>query len=417
MWLSRFITVISVVLLLSAPTQALAVEGDNYLLAPLDKLQVKIVEWKADLGDSRDWSTVNGDYEVDAAGMISIPFLGPIVANGRTTDELANTISNNLRKALGLSGFPQASVSIAEYRPVFVTGQVKAPGKYPYFPGMNVLKLVAVAGGTLTITDPTQTDNSATLIRYKGELDQLLDGRVALLAEAARLNSEIASQDTIAFPDSITSHPDFKAIAEGEEKLKKTRHSQLERELTALDELKLILNSQLESLAKREETLKQQEAFALEEVAGVSTLKEKGFAVNSTIRGAHQNLALTQTSLLNTETETLKAKQDINQANRDSEYLVNDWSTELVTRQQELNGLLRVTDIKIKLTRDLMSAALLTGGLAVDLEDTEFELVYTIMRDRDGRITEFPGSEELAIQPGDVLKVDFRPVAPEISSN
>ena len=52
--------------------------------------------------------------------------------------------------------------------------------------------------------------------------------------------------------------------------------------------LKIILNSQLDSLAKREETLKQQEAFAQEEVAGVSTLKEKGFAVNSTIRSAHQ---------------------------------------------------------------------------------------------------------------------------------
>lgn len=417
MWLPRFFVVTLLVALLSVPGQVMAAAGDAYQLAPLDKLQIKIVEWKPDLGESRDWSTINGDYEIDAAGTISIPFIGSIVANGRTTEELSQTISNDLRKILGLSGYPQASVSIAEYRPVFITGQVQQPGKYPYFPGMTVLKLVSVAGGTVTKTDPAQTDNSALLIRYKGELDQLLDERVALLAEAARLEAEIAGEDTITFPDSITGHPDFEAIAAGEETLKKTRKSRLERELRALESLKVILNSQIESLGKRDTSLKEQEALAKAEMESVSSLKEKGLTVNSRIRAAHQALALTQANLLTTETDTLRARQEINKADRDGENLVNDWRTELATKQQEVNGLLRVANIKIKLTRDLMSAALLTGGLATDLEDSDFELVFTILRDRDGSTTEFIGSEELAVQPGDVVKVDFQPVAPEISSN
>ena len=218
MWLLRLFAVLSVILLLSAPGHVQAAAGDAYVLAPLDKLQIKIVEWRPDLGESRDWSPIDGEYEIDAAGTISIPFIGTIVANGRTTDQLANIISTDLRKILGLSGYPQTSVSIAEYRPVFVTGQVRQPGMYPYFPGITVLKLVSVAGGTLTKTDPTQSDNSALLIRYKGELDQLLDERVALLAEAARLEAEIAGEETITFPDSITAHPDFQSIAAGEGK-------------------------------------------------------------------------------------------------------------------------------------------------------------------------------------------------------
>ncbi|MEM9106265.1 MAG: polysaccharide biosynthesis/export family protein [Pseudomonadota bacterium] len=417
MWLSRVFALCSVILLLSVagPSQATAEEA--YRLAPLDKLQIKIVEWKADLGESRDWSPINGEYEIDAAGSVSIPFIGSVAADGRTTEELSRTISNDLRKILGLSGYPQASVSIAEYRPVFITGQVQQPGKYPYFPGMTVLKLVSVAGGTVTKTDPAQTDNSALLIRYKGELDQLLDERVALLAVAARLEAEIAGDDTITFPDSITTHPDFEAIAAGEETLKKTRKSRLERELLALESLKVILNSQIESLGKRDTSLKEQEALAKAEMASVSSLKEKGLTVNSRIRAAHQALALTQANLLTTETDTLRARQEINKADRDGENLVNDWRTELATRQQEVDGLLRVANIKIKLTRDLMSAALLTGGLATDLEDSDFELVFTILRDRNGTTTEFKGTEGLSIEPGDLVKVDFQPVAPEISSN
>ena len=149
----------------------------------------------------------------------------------------------------------------------------------------------------------------------------------------------------------------------------------------------------------------------------VSSLKEKGLAVNSRIRSAHQALALTQANLLTTETDKLRAKQDINKADRDGESLWNDWRNELAAREQEVSGELRVADIRIKLTRDLMAAALITGGLQTDLEDAEFALVYTILRDRDGKTTEFAGTEDMAIQPGDVLKVDFQPVAPEISSN
>ena len=417
MWLSRFFAVISMVLLLSAPGRALANDAGTYILAPLDKLQVKIVEWRPDLGESRDWSTINGEYEIDAAGTLSIPFLGSVLAGGRTTEELSNVISSDLRKILGLSGYPQASVSIAEYRPVFITGQVQQPGKYPYFPGMTVLKLVSVAGGTLTKTDPNQTDNSSLLIQYKGELDQLLDRRVALLAEAARLEAEVAGETTINFPVTISEHPDFQSIAAGEETLRKTRRARLERELKALENLKVIVNAQILSLEKREESLKEQEVLAKQEMDSVSSLKEKGLAVNSRIRSAHQALALTQANLLTTETDKLRARQDINKADRDGESLWNEWRNLLAARQQEISGELRLTDIRIKSTRDLISTALLTGGLATDLEDIEFTIVYTILRERDGRSTEFSGSEELLIQPGDVVKVDFEPVAPEISSN
>ena len=38
-------------------------------------------------------------------------------------------------------------MSIDEYRPFFINGEVYKPGGYPYVPGLTVLKAVSLAGG------------------------------------------------------------------------------------------------------------------------------------------------------------------------------------------------------------------------------------------------------------------------------
>jgi polysaccharide export outer membrane protein len=85
-------------------------------------------------------------FRVNDAGNIALPLLGPIRAQGQTTDELAGTIVAEL----GRRGFirdASVSVEVVEYRPVFVLGEVNRPGQYPYQPGMTVLSVAAVAGG------------------------------------------------------------------------------------------------------------------------------------------------------------------------------------------------------------------------------------------------------------------------------
>ena len=39
------------------------------------------------------------------------------------------------------------SVEVSQYRPIFILGEVKNPGQYPYEPGMTMLTAVSVAGG------------------------------------------------------------------------------------------------------------------------------------------------------------------------------------------------------------------------------------------------------------------------------
>jgi polysaccharide export outer membrane protein len=84
-------------------------------------------------------------YAVDAAGFINMPLIGPVLARGATTEELAIRISAKLRD--GYIREPHVAVEIEAYRPFFILGEVTYPGQYPYVVNMSAETAVAIAGG------------------------------------------------------------------------------------------------------------------------------------------------------------------------------------------------------------------------------------------------------------------------------
>ena len=78
-------------------------------------------------------------------GTINYPFLGELKLVGLTAAEVEQLIHNGLLGDYLVN--PSVSVSIVEYRPFFIDGEVKRPGGYPYQPGLTVNKAAALAGG------------------------------------------------------------------------------------------------------------------------------------------------------------------------------------------------------------------------------------------------------------------------------
>ncbi len=78
-------------------------------------------------------------------GVINYPFLGDLTAVGLTASELESLIYSGLKGDYLVE--PSVSVSILEYRPFFIDGEVKKPGGYPYQPSLTINKAAALAGG------------------------------------------------------------------------------------------------------------------------------------------------------------------------------------------------------------------------------------------------------------------------------
>ncbi|EIM76104.1 polysaccharide export protein [Nitratireductor aquibiodomus RA22] len=78
---------------------------------------------------------MNGEYTVSPAGMIALPLVGQIAADGRTSQALAGEIAAALQKKTGLISPPATTVEVVRYPSVFVTGSVERPGEFEFKPG------------------------------------------------------------------------------------------------------------------------------------------------------------------------------------------------------------------------------------------------------------------------------------------
>lgn len=90
-------------------------------------------------------SNLSGEYDLDSSGVVSLPLTGPIQIAKMTTQEAEDTIEKRLSS--GFVSKPNVTVSVVNYRPFYVLGEVARPGGYPFYPGATVITAVAVAGG------------------------------------------------------------------------------------------------------------------------------------------------------------------------------------------------------------------------------------------------------------------------------
>jgi polysaccharide biosynthesis/export protein VpsN len=133
--LHRYLSLFAALLGLAvAPASAQEVGG--YTLALGDVVSIHVFD-EQDLSFSR--------VAITDTGTIVFPFLGEIAAAGRTTAQVQQAIVNGLKPDYLID--PKVSVSIIEYRPFFLTGQVERPGSIPYQPGLTLRQAVTIAGG------------------------------------------------------------------------------------------------------------------------------------------------------------------------------------------------------------------------------------------------------------------------------
>ncbi|WP_441003842.1 polysaccharide biosynthesis/export family protein [Pseudocolwellia agarivorans] len=109
--------------------------ANNYKLGSGDKIQI-IVYGEEDL---------TTEITIDKSGVISFPFLKDIQVVDLSVKELERVIYQGLLGDYLIS--PQVSVSVVQYRPFYIHGQVNRPGGYPYQENLTFDKAIAVAGG------------------------------------------------------------------------------------------------------------------------------------------------------------------------------------------------------------------------------------------------------------------------------
>ena len=408
---SRFVTIrkaptmmLAAVMTFMTPLNLMAQDG-QYRLGTADKLRIRVAEWQPADGSIRNWDVINGDYSVGPSGTLSLPFVGQLDVAGKTAAEVGEAIGGQLQSKFALRNLPSASVEIAQFRPVFLAGDVQTPGEYPYAPNLTVLKAVSLAGG-LRRSDSGQRF-ARDFINARGDAVVYDDQRARLLARQARLVAEVRGDKELTKTPELEKIANIDKLLESESALMKSRVDRYTLQLKALGDLRQLLESEVESLQKKSETQNRQLELANEDRDKVNRLNEQGLALSARRISAEERAAEVESTLLDIDTSALRAKQDINKATQDEINLRNDWDAQRSKELQDTEAELEKLSTQLTTSRELMSEALAQSAEAIrfDPSGKSTTITYTVVRDEGGKPKEIKVDENTSLQPGDVIKV------------
>jgi len=386
--------------------------ADEYLLGPMDRLSVKIVEWQPSNATLKDWSTVNGEYTITAAGNVELPLLGPIKADGRSAAQLAEEISAALEQKLALTDQVGTSIQVVQFRPIYLAGDVQTPGSYPYAPGLTLLKAVSLGGGLRHLPDGAGSNSAnGDFITAKGQYDVLVSQRNRQFAQRARLIAQLANQKTIPMPDELKGQPNAQQMLNDELAIMQSQQSQQDITIQGLADLKTVLNKQINSLSQKDTALQNEMDLLQKELGNIHGLASQGLAINSQVLLLEQQVADLQSRMLDTDVASLSANKDIAQANQDA---ATAEATQKVTIQQALQvnaDQIAELNARIETQRQAMLDAVVRTATAPTMTNPDGTTVasasYSILRQVDGKAEEIKADESTAVEPGDVVKVSL----------
>lgn len=135
-------------------------------------------------------------------GKISVPLVGDVLVEGKTTEQLSKEIQDSLSDYIRN---PQVTVIVqnptsADYiHRIRVTGAVAAPQSIPYRKGITVLDVILEAGGVT----PFAKSNAAKLYRQTKEGSKVYPIYLSNILEKGRLetNYTLLPQDIITVPE------------------------------------------------------------------------------------------------------------------------------------------------------------------------------------------------------------------------
>jgi polysaccharide export outer membrane protein len=137
----------------------------------------------------------SGSLVIRPDGKISLPLISEVYVSGLTPTAIEQLLTVRLEKYIN---HPRVTVTVQEIhsRVVYVTGEILRPGAYALAGNINVVQLIARAGG---VTAYAKKKNVYVLHAGTGVRTKV-DYRKVLLGQHVEQNVQLASGDTVVVP-------------------------------------------------------------------------------------------------------------------------------------------------------------------------------------------------------------------------
>jgi len=383
-----------------------------------------LADYRIDVGDVIEISVaripeLQRRVPVKPDGRISFPLLGTYSVVGLAASEMEAKIQAALATKIFKQRLPdgrefattidpeEVTAIVAQYRPIYVNGDVAKPGEQPFRPLMTVRQAVALSGGYDMLR--LRTENPLFVVAdLKGEYQSLWVAFAKEQAHISRLKAELGDKDALDQPPVADTRMPSTGIAEIvaiEAEHLRVDQADHEREKAFLRRSVNKADEQIQVLEMQEAKEEQGTQADAEELKRVLELFGKGALPSPRVTDARRAVLLSSTRKLQTAAQSMQIKKQEDE----------------LARQLE-----RVDDQRrIKLLQELQDARMALGQVQAKLQSTSEKLQYAAARLPVGRANELrpdialirkgekghariAADEDSELQPGDVVEVALR---------
>jgi hypothetical protein len=371
----------------------------EYRLAPGDRLKIVVF----------DQEQLSGEFIVDGTGGILLPVVGPVGVAGLTMPEAQQLIQERL--ADGVLVHPVVSVRIPEYRPIFVTGDVRKPGSYPFLLGGSVKGAIAAAGGEGQAAEQLLSVVMSDFITSDERVRQLETNRLGLRVRKARLEAQLRGAENFVMPQDAglsLNVADFQLVYAAESdafsKLLTIYHDQLE----ALQEQRPRVEAQIKAIADQIATENNRLGIVNERLADLEQLFGKGIVTKPVLTNQRIEQALVQAEVSRLVGSLANLRQVMGDFDVKTEDLKASYKRQALSELQECGQRLREIDATIGTAHKLRDVKAAYANIRSD--EPNYTIFVSRMSD-SGPIT-FSATNETVLAPGDVIEVKLKRLDP-----
>lgn len=385
-------------ILIAAPVVA----QDGYLLKIGDELELDIL----------DDSDPPQRFVVGSDGAVRLPLLGGLEVVNLSLEE-ARELIRETYVARQIFVNPMIDLSIAAYRPIFVTGDVRNPGFYEFRLFISAEQALGLAGGPVV-----PVNNAETRVLERRALEGSLSAVEADLAryatEFARVRAQVQGGDEVRWEDlpapvrPFINQDAFLALKPVEDEIIILERRDHETQTRLLHEAIAETETELALLRERESAQVTTAERAQADIARGQELADRGIQAAGTLSQLHRISAEAEDLLLQIRTQQTAARRRLGDLQREASRLESNREQRLLSEGQSLWSEIAKLESNRQSIIDRLDLLRQWISSAANAE-LEARVEYRVRRRAPEGVNTFDIDGLAELLPGDLLIVTVRP--------
>jgi exopolysaccharide production protein ExoF len=350
---------------------------------------------------------LTGEYRVNADQTISIPGVGRVPVGGIGPAELEAILMRRIVEISGREGF--ATVEVAAYKPVLVSGYVARPGAVPWQPGMTVRHALTLAGGVYRVGSGANAETPPVLVgdAERARIRKAIDEKKRVLATLARLRAELQGREQIELPDDLVAlagRDEARALVEAQNAILAQRRTALDQKLEAVERARVVTRQEIDGLREQRARIEDQLRLRRESRDKLAGLLARGLILAERSLEEEVRVSELEEKTTNIAVAMTRAQATLSGLERDALALNQD---RLVPVQEEIQRLERESaQLGIEIETASEAYRKLTGVRPQSTGPSNSNAIaFAIVRAADSSQRQISAELSTSVLPSDILVV------------